>query len=119
MSIHELLLNQHADKIVAHLTLHEPSDPGIAAIEEAYRLLAECGSYEGVLDSFSGGFKGVRISNLYGDTTWSLAKTLEEAIHWRRLLDEVDEELMASFMTKEQYQEQAEDNTRSRQRTLP
>ena len=95
-------MNEHLAQVLAHLNTHDPGDPGILALEGVYAHMTT--SLEETLSTYSGGLKGVRI-NRGGDVTYSLHKKLEEALDWRRELDELESEdvIDATFMTEEEY----------------
>lgn len=109
MSIHELILNQHVDQVVEHLTLHDAGN-GIEAIYLVYKDIAKGRTRTAALASFSGGFKAFRVSNDSGDTTWGLAKSEDEALLYRQEIDGdlediyVAEPLNCKLVTDEDFQ---------------
>lgn len=83
-----LSINRHLQVAKAYLLSMEHDPDGYPALERAYALYQEKGTYALALCELCG-LEGFRVTTPEGDITYSLAASESEALAWRRDIDEL------------------------------
>jgi hypothetical protein len=103
-----LSINRHLQVAKAFLLSIEHDPDGYPALERAYALYKEKGTYALALQELCG-LQGFQVTTPEGDVTYSLAASEAEALDWRRDLDELspDAPLRALRMNEFYYEREA------------